>query len=285
MATQSKTHFRSISLPSRSHPSTIKIEEEITKIKAFESTSGGISSSLSGLEELYQSLDEVLTMASTQQVLSKHQDEKCVDELLDASLKLLDVCGIARDNMLQIKEQVFSLQSAIRRRKGDSSIESAIIVFNSFRKKAKKEARKLILSLKQMENRIISSSTVQIQHQDPHFLAVIRVLREINAISISIFQSLYSFLAAPCSAKQTKWFMVSKLKHKGVVANEQGNVNEFEGVDAAISRCGGNVEKIQVLQKRLEALESCVQGLENGLECVFRRLIKTRASLLNIISQ
>ncbi|GLT39321.1 hypothetical protein SLA2020_135190 [Shorea laevis] len=282
----SKCNLRSISLPSRPHPSTLRIEEELNRIKTGEgssaSTSGSICLGLSGLEELYHCMEDLLNMASTQQVLSKHQQEKCVDELLDGSVRLLDVCGIARDIVFQVKEQIHALQSALRRRKGDSSIEKSIVNYTSFRKKMKKEAKKLIVTLKQMDNKIGASTVLD---QDHHFLAVIRVLRELNAMNNSIFQSLFSFLAAPVSGKQTTWSLVSKLMHKGTVACEQENVNEFETVDAVLCTCSSNVEKMQTAQKRLEALESSIQGLEDGLESVFKRLVKARASLLNILSQ
>ncbi|GKV44166.1 hypothetical protein SLEP1_g51372 [Rubroshorea leprosula] len=282
----SKCNLRSISLPSRPHPSTLRIEEELNRIKTGEgssaSTSGSICLGLSGLEELYHCMDDLLNMASTQQVLSKHQQEKCVDEFLDGSVRLLDVCGIARDIVFQVKEQIHALQSALRRRKGDSSIEKSIVNYTSFRKKMKKEAKKLIVTLKQMDNKIGASTVLD---QDHHFLAVIRVLRELNSMNISIFQSLFSFLAAPVPGKQTTWSLVSKLMHKGTVACEQENVNEFETVDAVLCRRSSNVEKMQTAQKRLEALESSIQGLEDGLESLFRRLVKARASLLNILSQ
>ncbi|KAK5843831.1 hypothetical protein PVK06_006289 [Gossypium arboreum] len=118
-----KYHVRSISLPSRSHPTTLRIEDELKRLKTSEpsalSATESISAGLSGLGDLYQCMDELLNMSSTQQVLSMYQHEKCIDELLDGYVKLLDICGIARDYMFQIKEHVHALQSALRRRKGD----------------------------------------------------------------------------------------------------------------------------------------------------------------------
>ncbi|WRX08003.1 Protein BPS1 [Theobroma cacao] len=103
-----KYHVRSISLPSRSHPTTLRIEDELNRLKTWEasplSTSESICAGLSGLEDLYQCMDDLLNLASTQQVLSQHQHEKCIDELLDGSVRLLDICSIARDYMFQLKE-------------------------------------------------------------------------------------------------------------------------------------------------------------------------------------
>lgn len=290
-----KYHVRSISLPSRSHPSTLKLEEELNKLKTWESTSTSVSicKGLTGLDELYKCMDGHLNMTSIQQVISQHQHEKCVEELLDGSVRLLDICGITRDTMLQIKEHVRALQSALRRRKGDSSIESNINNYTCFKKKLKKDVKNLITALKQMENKWGAISPVLAQ--DHHLSAVIRVLREVCVMNVSVFQSLLLFLTVPLSKpKATRWSLVSKLLHKGVIACEekQENVNEMEVADAALSTLcrnasseGVDAKKIQSANKKLEDLEIGIEDMENGLECVFRSLIKTRASFLNIISQ
>lgn len=278
----SRFNLRSISLPSRSHPSTIKIEEELNKLKTWEASSTTTSESicigLSGLLNLYNSMDDLLNMPSTQEVLFRHRQEKCLEELLDGSVVLLDICSIARDKLSQFKEQVQDLESALRRRKGDSSEENYI----SLRKKMKKEAKRLIAGLKQMDNKTVAS---QLLYQNDHICAVIRVLREVNTFSSTIFQSLLMFLSTPVSkTKQSKWSLVSKLIHKGVIASEE-NMNELESVDEIILSEGtSNTEKMQLAHEKLEALEKSIEKLENFSECVFRRLIKSRFFLLNIIS-
>ncbi|XP_038997807.1 uncharacterized protein LOC120122791 [Hibiscus syriacus] len=286
----SKYHVRSVSLLSRSHPTTLIIEDELNRFKTWEAsavlTSESISAGLSKLGDLYQCIDDLLNMASTQQVLSIRRHEKCVDELLDGYVRLLDICGIARDYMFQIKEHVGALRSAVRRRKGDSSIESNILRYASFRKAMKKQARKLITELKQMDDKLDASSSCL--DQDHHFSAVIRALRQVNRMNTCVFRSLFSFLSTSVSTKQTRWSLVTKLMHKGVVACEekQGIVNELESVDAAVCRSHAlDVGKMQTAHKRLVALESSTEGVENRVECLFRHLIKARTSLLNIISQ
>ncbi|GLT71258.1 hypothetical protein SLA2020_432910 [Shorea laevis] len=281
-------HVRSVSFPSRSHPTTLRLEEELNKLKTGEatysaSTADSICKSLVGLEELYKCMDDLLNMSSAQQVLSQNQHEKYVEELLDGSVRLLDICGITRDTVLQIKEHVQALQSALRRRsKGDSSIESNINNYTLLKKKMKKDAKKLITALKQMENKWAALPALDLDH---HLSAVIKVIREVCAMNVSIFQSLLLFLTAPVSKpKASGWSMVSKLMHKGVIACEekQENVNEMEAVDAALRTLCRNAS---TTHKSLEDLEMSMEEMENCLECLFRRLIKTRASLLNIVSQ
>ncbi|KAJ1403880.1 hypothetical protein SESBI_27004 [Sesbania bispinosa] len=289
-----KYHVRSNSFPSGSHPSSTRIEEELSKIKTWEatstSTSESIGTGLSMLEDLYICLEDVLNMTSTQKVISQHQDqdEKSVEELLDGSVRILDICGITRDTMLQIKENVQELHSALRRRKGDSSIERSVAEYNFFIRKMKKSARKLVTSLKQMESKFGVSPLL---NQDQDLASLIRVLREVIKMNMSIFQSLLSFLYGPTSkSKATKWLLMAKLMHKGVSSCEENseNFNELQSVEASLSSLqseGSNVAKMQVAHERLEALENAIESLENGLESVFRLLVKTRVSLLNIMTQ
>ncbi|KAF3440379.1 hypothetical protein FNV43_RR18663 [Rhamnella rubrinervis] len=288
-------HVRSISFPARSHPTTSRVEEELNKFKTCSSsTSESICSGLSRLEDLYECVEDLLNMGSTQQVLSRHRDQKYVDELVDGSVKLVDICGILRDLMLQTNEHVRALQSALRRRKGDSSIETSITSYNCFRKKMKKDVKKLMMALKQVDKNFESSSPA-VDQDDHHLCAVIRVLREACGMNISIFQSLCVFLTVSGSkTKSSRWSLVSKLMHKGSVValaceDKEESVYEMQGVDSALCMISlgaeYHAEKMQTGLKRLKALENSINGLENGLESVFRRLIKTRTSLLNVISQ
>ena len=287
----SKFHVRSNSLPPGSHPCSTRVEEELSKLRGWEaistSTSESIATGLCLLEDVYTCLDDLLNVASIQKVISHHQGEECVEELLDGSLRVLDICGITRDTMLQIKENVQALHSALRRRKGDSTIEKSVAEYNLFSKKMKKNVRKVVTSLKQLESKFGASPLL---NQDQDLASVIRVHREVIAMNMSIFQSLLSLLAGPASkSKATKW--VTKLIHKGAISCEENSENssEFQYVDGALSSLlyeGSNGSKtLLAAHERLEALENAIESLDNGLENLFRRLIKIRASLLNIMTQ
>ncbi|KAJ6413329.1 hypothetical protein OIU84_006174 [Salix udensis] len=281
----SKYHVRSVSFPSRSYPAIQRIEQELDKLNQWEvssnSIAGSICNGLSGLEDLYKGVDDLLNLASSQQVLSRHENEKCLDELLDGSVRLLDVCSIARDILLRFREQVQALQSAFRRRKGDSSIESSVATFTCFRKKMKRDAKKLIASLKQMDKKLGASSLLD---QDRNLSEVIKVIREVNVINCSIFQSLLVFLSTSSKPKQCRWSLVSKLMLKEGIDCEEKRENEIETAGAALNELSGS-EKVKNAQMKLEALEMSIYDLENCLERLFRPLIKSRSSLLNIISQ
>jgi hypothetical protein len=109
-----------------------------------------------------------------------------------------------------------------------------------------------------------------------------------------VLQSLVVFLSSPIlGSKVNKWSLVSRLIQKGVFGcdNQNENINELEKVDFGVSCLiveslskDAEVEKIQSAHGRLDALVVAIEGIENGLECLFKRLINTRVSFLNIIS-
>ncbi|KAL5101268.1 hypothetical protein RYX36_005595 [Vicia faba] len=76
-----KNHVRSNSFPSQSHPNSTRIEQELSKIKTWKttstSTSESITTGLSLLEDLYTSLGDFLNMRSTQKAISQHQEGIC----------------------------------------------------------------------------------------------------------------------------------------------------------------------------------------------------------------
>ncbi|KAK7309395.1 hypothetical protein RJT34_06086 [Clitoria ternatea] len=293
--------IRSMSLPTRSHPSTIRIEEELNKLKTWEGSSASSSSKveriffgLSCLAELYKGIQDLLKLPLTQQALSHHHNEKWLDELLDYPVRFLDTLGETRDAIMLMKGNVRELQSALRRRKvGDLVVESHVSAYWSLRRNTRKECTKSLLFLKQKNGSFGVSPPLDL---NDHLYAVVRVLREASVITNSIFQSLVAFLSSPIlKSKINKWAFVSRLMRKGVLQCniEQENINELEKVDLALCRMvmdssasnkDFEVENIHSAHKELEAVVVVIEGLENGLDCLFRHLINTRVSFLNIIS-
>ncbi|KAL7192882.1 hypothetical protein ACSBR2_024653 [Camellia fascicularis] len=275
MGSFSKTK-RSISLPCQSHPSIARIEEELNKMKIWDEsskpTAKAVSNGMSRLEDLYKCMEDLLNLPRTQQALSHHQHEKWIGDLQAGFVNLLDICGTERDVMTEIKEHVRDLQSALRRRKGDSSIETNIAKYTRFRKKAKKDAKKLIAAMKKIDNKIEATPLLEL---DQHISSVIKALREIVAASTFILHSLLLFLSVPI------------LKSKSTRRSLE-NVNELESVDVAWhSLCKSDSsegDKLQIAQNSFKSLEASIEEVENVLECLFRRFIKARVTLLNIVS-
>ncbi|GAA0161649.1 hypothetical protein LIER_17916 [Lithospermum erythrorhizon] len=272
-----KTHIRSISLQSRSHPSILQIEQQLNKIRTCESSATPnaetISNGLCGLVELYISMDDFLNLPQSLQAFAKYQNAKWVDEILDCPVQLLDVCGITKDILSQFKGNVRDLQSSLRRRKGDLSVEAFITNYTSFRNKMTKVAKRCISTLKKMDHAMEAT----ILDMDQEVSSIIRVVREVNALTISIFQSVLAFLS---KTRSSKWSFAKLIVNKSRVSCEgqQVNLNELEVVDNALSK------NSSTMQQDLGQLEASIEGIEKGLESMTRCLIRSRTLLLNVVS-
>ncbi|RZC47847.1 hypothetical protein C5167_040793 [Papaver somniferum] len=182
------------------------------------------------------------------------QDGKCLDAVLERSVMLLDICGTIKDVSSQMKQSAQDLQSSIRRQSNEFD------AYMSSRKKSCKVIQKCLSDIKKNTNK----------NND----LVTDVLAEVEAITYVVFESVLSFLSAP---KQRS--LVSKLTTKSAT---QQVVNEVTKVDIVLK---SKVTDAKEVQKPLAALEMNLQELEDGLEYVFRCLIKNRVSLLNILNQ
>lgn len=114
-------HARSNSLPSRSNPLVPEFDAHFSRLKSTEATSLSSSSirhRLSCLQYLHDCVDDLLVLPHFQKALSQECGDRWIDELLNGSLRLLDVCSAAKDALSQIKESAHKVQSVMRRRRG-----------------------------------------------------------------------------------------------------------------------------------------------------------------------
>ncbi|CAL2241274.1 unnamed protein product [Prunus armeniaca] len=126
--------------------------------------------------------------------------DKWINELLDGSLRLLDVCGIIKDALLQTKECMHELQSIMRRRRGgDMSFLSEVRKYLASGKDVKKAMNNAL--------KVRESNCTDKNHETP---AVVNMLKELDAVTVALFESLLSFIAGSKS-KSSSWSFVSKL--------------------------------------------------------------------------
>ncbi|KAJ1393634.1 hypothetical protein SESBI_34818 [Sesbania bispinosa] len=281
-------HTRSNSVPSVSHPFISQYDEHLHRLKASEATSSSSSIrwKLNGLQTLHEYTDKILQLPTIQQALAKEPCKSWVDELLEGSLRLLDICSTAKDVLIQSTESIHELQFAVRRRRGgETAFKTEGGKYLSSRKKAKKTIQKALENFKGFKKGLILTSS----NIDNESLSMISHFKEAEDVTLIVLESLLSFISGSRGKpKENRWSIVSKLMQpKRVYCDSyQLNINEFEVVDKALHSlfhkpCCNNIS-VESLQNHMENLELCIQDLEAGIEHLERQLIRTRVSLLNI---
>ena len=230
---------------------------------------------MGGLKELYECFDDFLQLPSTQQALS-------VEEALNGSLGLLDMCSTTRDFFSQMRECMQEIESSIRRKRGGESIFNEVDAYMVSNKKLNKAISKYLKNLKKQEKNCRTTTL----SNNSNLADTIVMSKGVEEISVSVFESILSSISHPKA--KSKFSAVSKflqLKH----SSPEGKVeaNEVEKIDTELLalKSSKDMNQVQNALKGLEALGLSLQEAEEELECVYRRLVKIRASLLNILSR
>ncbi|XP_027356709.1 uncharacterized protein LOC113866022 [Abrus precatorius] len=144
----------------------------------------------------------------------------------------------------------------------------------------KKAIQKALDNFKGINNELMVSSS----NKDNEILSILGILKEAKAVTMRSLESLLLFVS---QSKKSRWSIISKLMQPARVTcdSQESDTNEFVKVDAAlqslISHKPSSVENFHI---HLENLEICIEDLEVGVEHLSRKLIRTRVSLLNILS-
>uniref|UniRef100_A0A7N2LJQ3 Uncharacterized protein n=1 Tax=Quercus lobata TaxID=97700 RepID=A0A7N2LJQ3_QUELO len=256
------------------------------RLRDLEATSSSLTSicqKLNGLQDLHDCVDKLLLLPFTQ-TFAQEQCEKLVNEMLDGSLRLLDICDMARDALLQTKECTRELQSTLRRRPGNKmEISGEVEKYLASRKGVKKEMKKVLEGMKNKFN-----------YKNTEDILIISLLKDLEAATLTGFDSLLTYIAkSKLQSKSSSWALVSKLVHHKRVACEceETDANEFEMVDEALQSLISHKPSksdyslvIDNVQTWLGKLELNIQDLEEVFECLSRSIVKTRVSLLNILN-
>ncbi|XP_045806241.1 uncharacterized protein LOC123899210 [Trifolium pratense] len=286
--TKSNFHGRSISLPSRPHPLILKCNEHLdTLLKASnETSSSSLCHKIDGLRDLIECVEKLIQLPLTQDALAHEHQENWVNNLLDGSLRLLDVCSSAKDALIHTKECTRELQSIIRRKRGgEVEIATEAKKFLTSRKIVKKAISKTLANLKTNTKNCNILST----NKDHQTVVLINLLQDVEVATLSTFETILQFISGTTALKSNTWLSISKLiQPKRVSCSLVAEESEFAQVDVALQSFvfskTSKLEEVNDLQNNLEKMELCIQDFEEGLEFLFRRLIKIRVSILNILN-
>ncbi|CDP11115.1 unnamed protein product [Coffea canephora] len=265
------SHTRSISLPSSSHPLLVNAEEHLQRLKSSEAASSPSHSlacqRLDALKNLYECLDDVLQLPLSQQALSNDQ------EVLDGSLILLDICGAVRDIYSQVNESVQELESSLRRKR-NGHLADEVSSYMISKKQLNKMISKCYKELKKAEK----NCNLTLVNKDSEKVPLVDLIKEVRETTLTVLESTLSFLS-PSKAGS----LVSKLLRKNASSKGHSNIAAMEQIEMELHLLNKNKSNVDVV-KGLEALESSIQELAEMREIVFRLLLKTRVSLLNILN-
>ncbi|KAJ4803974.1 hypothetical protein LUZ62_016540 [Rhynchospora pubera] len=237
-------HTRSFSLPIRSHPFLQNAEEELIRLRACVGSSLTYEIMLDALKavgHVYESINELLSMSSNLNGLSHMQHRRWVEQELEDSVKLLDMCSTSRDNLDTIRDHVQDLELANRR--GD--LEAL-----------KRKLRDYSLILKKASRDVKMQQYKKNEYPERDSLAVVSLLLETREITISVLQSTFFYLSRQIvSQKSSKWSLVSRLVEKrtiacnGDAASLRVNVEELENEVESLLR--------RLIQFRVSLLNIC----------------------------
>lgn len=266
-------HVRSISLPCRPHPLISQLKEEIKELRDWESKLGGDRTSASlcdgliRLKTVHNSLDDILQLPQTQELLRRQP--AAVEKLLEDFLSFADVYGRFQISFLALREEQLAAQVAIRRRD-----ETKVAMFVKCLKKMDKEMRKLVSTVR---------CTGRFLNGDGELISIIR---DVNQVTVLVSVALFYGVSSSWASRRFQWKGLRLTKKAKRVKVEQC-IQEFQQVGMEIFwglKKKGD-EEVRIGLKRMRALESCINGIELCSERVLRSLLNTRVSLLNILTQ
>lgn len=165
---------------------------------------------------MHDCVDDFLLLPHTQKALSQECKDRWINELLDGSLKLLDVCGTLKESLSQMKESTHELESIMRWRWGcEISFLNDVQKYLAFRKHVERAICKA--------SKAIGSKCTNKSHEIP---AIVRG-------ESSHHECFWIRLLLHSDTKlQSKRYLVSKLMQPRRIAceSDEADINYLKGL-------------------------------------------------------
>lgn len=273
-------HVRSSSLPCRSHPLVSQLEDELRATRTWQSAEpeghrspAGLRSGLIRMELLHLALGDLLLLPQTRESLrrSTGASSSLVERLLDDFLYFADAYGSFRSALVSLQELQSAAQVAVRWRD-----EARLASVARALRKVKKEVSRLSSVLRDMSKSAVPTLATSSPGSSAEDAELAGILREVKGVTVSVSTAVFQSTAAAVAStvasvapKSSSWMTLRRRLALTASFEKRADEEELWARDAS---------------EKLDGLEASLMALERGSETVFRGLMNTRVSLLNILA-
>ncbi|KAK1362243.1 hypothetical protein POM88_046717 [Heracleum sosnowskyi] len=128
-------------------------------------------------------------------------------------------------------------------------------------------------------------------NEDSDLVAIVDMVREVQSVNFSVFKSVLSHVSGTkATSNQSGWLKVSKFMQPTRVSfgKKETEGDELKKIDEALNalttqKSCKDINTVKNVLKQLQTVECSIQEVEEGLEPIFRCLLNTRVSVLNVL--
>ncbi|KAG7587229.1 hypothetical protein ISN45_Aa02g024520 [Arabidopsis thaliana x Arabidopsis arenosa] len=249
----SGAHVRSTSWSEDVNPLSRAIEDHLLILKKKPESA---RRKLGVLKNLYEVVEVFLRFQTTK----TQKSFTGFEDVSDGFIEVLDICSTIRDVLMEIKEQVRELESSLRRRlirskSGEDQEAFVARELDAYVFKRRALSRTIVKQLKKTEDKM--------RKKKRDCGDVINVMKRVEKTSFDVLVSLLIQVVTKDQRDD------KKRSRRGIVSRVFKKKNQEVDADEL---------------KKLRETEHEIEETERELECVYKKLLKTRVTFLNMLT-